>query len=270
MIRPRRPALFLPLFVLFLTAFSSRALVSQDLSSVVADPDMLWGSEVPDGWTGDWPEELLTVAEKSDLTRTMTTRDVYEFLDAVKWRSEHVHVFDLFTTPLGRISSAIVLANPRVTSPREARESGKPVIYLQGKIHPPEPEGAEASLMVLRDILFGDKGHLLDNQIIIITPIFNVDGTEKLSPQDQGPEVGGKRTNASGHDLNRDAVKLETLEVNALYENLLNRWDPLLFFDAHRMGTGNVAYGIGCSHSTVPAAHPGPRGYVWELSLIHI
>ena len=59
-------------------------------------------------------------------------------------------------------------------------------------------------------------------------------------------------------------MKLETLEVNALYENLLNPWDPLLFFDAHRMGSGNVAYGIGCSHSTVPAAHPGPRGYVFE------
>ncbi len=246
-----------------LSAFNDPA-ATQDLSKVISDPEMLWGSTVPDGWTGVWPEELLTVAEKSDFTRTMTTRDVYEFLDAVKWRSENVHVFDLFTTPLGRISSAIVLANPRVTSPREARESGKPVIYLQGKIHPPEPEGAEASLMVLRDILFGEKGHLLDNQIIIITPVFNVDGTEKLSPQHQGPQVGGKRTNATGHDLNRDAVKLETQEVKALYSNLLNRWDPILFFDSHRMGTGNVAYGIGCSHSTVVAAHPGPRGYVWD------
>ena len=78
---------------------------------------MLWGSEVPEGWTGDWPEELRTVAEKSGFTRTMTTRDLYELLDAVKWRSEYVHVFDLFTSPQGRISSAIVLANPRVTSP---------------------------------------------------------------------------------------------------------------------------------------------------------
>lgn len=233
-------------------------------ADVIARDGMYWGTEVPDGWTGEWPAELLTVAERSDFTRTMTTRDLYELIDAVKWRSEHVHVFDLFTTPLGRISSAIVLANPRVTSPEEARASGKPVIYIQGKIHPPEPEGAEAALMVMRDILFGEKSHLLDNQIIIFNPMFNVDGTEKLSPQDQGPHIGGKRTNSGDLDLNRDAVKLETLEVNALYENLLNPWDPVLLFDAHRMGSGNVAYGIGCSHSTVPAAHPGPRGYVWE------
>jgi hypothetical protein len=237
---------------------------AQDLASVIADPGMLWGSEVPEGWSGEWPRELLTVAERSGFTRTMGVRDVHELFDAVKWRSENVHVFDLFTTPLGRISSAIVLANPRVTSPEEARESGKPVVFLQGKIHPPEPEGAEASLMVMRDILFGDKGHLLDNQIIIILPVFNVDGTEKLSSQDNGPHVGGKRTNAQDLDLNRDAVKLETLEVQSLYENLLNPWDPILFFDAHRMGRGNVAYGIGCSHSTVPAAHPGPRAYVFD------
>jgi hypothetical protein len=237
---------------------------SQQLDSVLADPGMLWGSQVPDGWRGEWPEELLTVAERSRFTRTMTTRDLYELIDAVKWRSPHVHVFDLFITPLGRISSAIVLANPRVTSPEEAKASGKPVIYLQGKIHPPEPEGAEASLMVMRDILFGDKGYLLDNQIIIINPIFNVDGTEKLSPQDQAPHIRGKRTNAGDLDLNRDAVKLQTLEVNSLYQNLLNPWDPILFLDAHRMGRGNVAYAIGCANSTVPAAHPGPRGYVWE------
>ena len=237
---------------------------AQTLQEVVSDPTMLWGSQVPDGWSGSWPDELLTVAERSDFTRTMTTGDLYEFLDAVKWRSEYVHVFDLFTTPLGRISSAIVLANPRVTSPEEAEASGKPVVYIQGKIHPPEPEGAEASLMVLRDILFGDRTHLLDHQIIIITPIFNVDGTERLSPQDQGPHVGGKRTNTDDADLNRDGAKMETVEVQGLYENLLNAWDPVLFFDSHRMGIGNVAYGIGCSHSTVPAAHPGPREYVFS------
>lgn len=242
----------------------STSAVAQQLQDVVNDPTMLWGSAVPDGWSGSWPDELLTVAERSGFTRTMGTRDAYDFLDAVKWRSEHVHVFDVFTTPLGRISSAIVLANPRVTSPAEARESGKPVVYIQGKIHPPEPEGAEASLMVIRDILFGDKAHLLDDQIIIVMPIFNVDGTERLSPQDQGPHVGGKRTNMDGADLNRDGVKMETVEVSGLYENILNTWDPILFFDSHRMGIGNVAYGIACSHSTVPAAHPAPRGYVFD------
>jgi hypothetical protein len=227
-----------------------------------AQQNMYWGNEVPEGWSGTWPAELLTVAERSDFTRTMAIEDVHEFFDMIKWRSDKVHVFDLFTTGTGRVSSAIVLANPRISSPEEARESGKPVIYLQGKIHPPEPEGAEASMMVMRDILFGDRGDLLDDQIIIITPIFNVDGTASLHTRDRGPYVGGQRQNVDGFDLNRDAVKLETIEMNGVLEELLNEWDPVLMYDSHRMGTGNFAYSIAYTNATVPAAHPGPRTYV--------
>ena len=237
---------------------------AQDLDDIVADPDMLWGNELPDGWTGEWPEELRTVAEKTNFTRSIGIRDVHEFFDAVRWRSEYVHVFDVFETPMGHVSSAIVLANPRITSPEEAEASGKPVIYLQGKIHPPEPEGSEASLMVIRDILFGDKEHLLDNQIIIVLPILNVDGTERLAATDRDPFVLGKRPNSMNADLNRDGAKLETPEVQGMYRNILNAWDPVLLFDSHRMPSGNVAYGIACSHSVLPTAHPGPRGYVWD------
>jgi hypothetical protein len=228
----------------------------------VAQQQFYWGNDVPENWAGDWPAELLTVAERSDFTRTMDIEDVHEFFDLFKWRSENVHVFDLFTTGTGRVSSAIVLANPRVTSPEEARESGKAVIYLQGKIHPPEPEGAEASLMVMRDILFGDRGHLLDNQIVIITPIFNVDGTASLHTRDRGPYVGGQRQNVDGFDLNRDAVKLETIEMNGILEELLHEWDPPPMYDPPRMGTGNFAYSIAYTNATVPASHPGPRTYV--------
>ena len=103
--------------VLLLLAVLAFPLQAQDLNQVVNDPEMLWGSEVPEGWTGDWPEELRTISERSGFTRTMGVNDMHEFLDAVKWRSEYVHVFDIFETPMGNVSSAIVLANPRVTSP---------------------------------------------------------------------------------------------------------------------------------------------------------
>jgi hypothetical protein len=166
--------------------------------------------------------------------------------------------------PSGRSRPLSSWQIPRVTSPEEARKSGKPVIYLQGSIHPPESEGTEAMLMVMRDILLGKKKHLLDNQIIIVTPIFNVDGSETLSTRDGTPHIAGARTNAGGFDLNRDGVKLETVEVNSLYQTLFNRWDPVMFYDAHRMGTGNFAYANAYAHATVPAAHPAPRGYVYD------
>jgi hypothetical protein len=223
-----------------------------------------WADEVPAGWNGKWPAAFQTVPEKTAFKRTTSVLQLHEFIDVLKWNSEHLHVQALFTSALGHVAPVVVLANPRVTSPEEARKSGKPVVLLVGNIHPPESEGSEAMQMLMRDILFGRRKHLLDNQIVLVVPIFNVDGTETLSTRDGNPHLAGARTNIGGFDLNRDGVKLETNEVVSLYRNILNRWDPVLFYDAHRMGSGNFAYGNAYATSTVPAAHPGPRGYVWD------
>ncbi len=225
---------------------------------------ILWGDEVPDGWNGRWPEKFQTIPEKTEYTRTTSTYQMHEFIDVLKWNSENVAVINMFISPLRKVGSAIVLANPRVTSPEEAKASGKPVIYLQGTIHPPESEGKEALLMLMRDILLGDKKHLLDDQILIICPVYNVDGNETWSTKDGTPHIIGTRRNALDFDLNRDAIKLETIEGNGLYRNVLNAWDPVLLFDAHAMGRVKHGYSIVYATSTVPAAHPAPRGYVWD------
>lgn len=241
------------------------------LLALAADPGarqktspIYWADAVPAGWNGKWPAHLLTVPEKTGFTRTTTPLQLHEFIDVLKWNSERVHVINVFTSALRQVAPAVVLANPRVTSPEEARKSGKPVVLLMGNIHPPESEGAEALQMLMRDILLGKRKHLLDNQILIVMPIFNVDGTETISTRDGSPHLAGARTNAANFDLNRDGVKLETNEVVSLYRTILNSWDPVLLYDSHRMGTGNYAYGNAYATSTVPAAHPAPRGYVWD------
>jgi hypothetical protein len=239
------------------------ALCVTALAAQVA-PKILWGDDVPKGWAGVWPSGLQTRPERTAFTRTTSTADLLDFVDAIRWKSEWVHVFPAFTSPLGKIAPAIVLARPRVTSPAEALASGKAVIYLQGNIHPPEPEGTEALLFVIRDVLFGRRQHLLDHQILVILPVFNMDGTDMLFTQDGTPHIAGARVNAAGFDLNRDAVKLETAEVAGLYQNVLNRWDPLLFVDLHLMGRVKHGYANTYATSTVPAASASPREYVWN------
>ncbi|MFC1563677.1 M14 family metallopeptidase [candidate division KSB1 bacterium] len=223
-----------------------------------------WGDAVPEGWNGKWDEKFLTVPEKTDFNRTTSSYQIHEYINILKWNSENVHVFNMYTSELRTVCSAVVLAEPRVTSPDEARRSGKPVIYIQGNIHPPEAEGKEAILMLMRDILLGDKKYLLDNQILIFCPNFNVDGNDTWSTRDGTPNIIGTRTNAGNYDLNRDAIKLETIEVNGLYRTVINRWDPVMFFDAHAMGRVKHGYAICYAGSTVPAAHPEPRGYVYS------
>jgi hypothetical protein len=232
--------------------------------SLAQQRKIYWADEVPKGWNGKWPAKFLTVPEKTNFTRTTSTLALHELIDTFKWSSERMHVFPIFTSALRKVAPAVVLANPRVTSPDQAKASGKAVIYLQGNIHPPESEATEALLMVMRDILLGSRRSLLDNQVLVFCPIFNVDGTDTFTTQDGTPHITGVRANAGGFDLNRDGVKLETLEVNALYQNVFNRWDPVLLFDGHLMGRVKHGYANVYATSTVPAAHPGPRAYVWD------
>ena len=225
-----------------------------------------WGDSVPSNWRAEWPQELLTVAERSGFTRTVSSLQLHEYINTLKWRSDRLHVLSMFTSPRGKVAPAIVLANPRVTTPQQARASGKPVVFLMGNIHPPEPEATEALLLVARDILLGSRKPLLDNQIVIIAPIFNVDGTDTFVTQDGSlgsvtPHILGVRENSGGLDLNRDAVKLETVEANGLYRSL-NAWDPILFLDGHLMSRVTHGYANTYGTTTVPASHPGPRDYM--------
>ncbi len=227
-------------------------------------PKIYWGDSVPKGWNGDWPEKFLTVPERTNFERTSASFDVLEFIDALKWSSENVSVVNMFTTSLRRTCPAVVLANPRITRPDEAAKSGKPVVYLQGNIHAYEPEAKEALLMLMRDILFGKRKPLLDNLVIIVCPNFNPDGTDTLTLSDGTPHIIGSGVNAQGINLNRDAVRVETIEINGLYRTIFNRWDPVLIYDGHLMGRVQHGYAIGYACCTVPAAHPGPRNYVFD------
>ena len=231
-------------------------------------PRIYWADDVPAGWTGKPSPDLLTVPERTNWTRTTNTMQLHEWIAALKLKTESLHTIRMFTSPLRKVAPAMVLSNPRVTSPQQARTSGKPVVFLMGNIHPPESEAAEALLMVARDLATGKRKHILDNLVVMIAPIYNVDGTDTFTTQDGGlgsetPHIQGVRENSEGLDLNRDAVKLTTVEGNGLY-GVLNAWDPLLFLDGHLMSRVNHGYANTYGTTTVPAAAPGPRDYMTD------
>jgi len=232
------------------------------VSIALAKQDIYWGNQVPENWNGDWSEKFRTSCEKAGFTYTANNQDILEYLAMLKWNSENVHIFDMFTSSRGRSCPVLVMSNPRVTSHREAKASGKTVVYLQGGIHPGESEGKEAMLMLARDILLGEKKYLLDRLIIIVCPNFNVDGNETRSVGRQYPMLSGTRRNAKGYDVNRDAMKVETLNMQGAYQRVFNTWDPILIHDTHRMGRVRHGYAIGYAGSNVATAHQGVRDYV--------
>ena len=91
--------------------------------------------------------------------------------------------------------------------------------------------------MILRDMALGQHREILDAVTLVVVPIYNVDGHERVSPYNRpnqdGPRQGmGFRTTAGGLDLNRDHLKLATEEARSLIA-LVNAWRPHLHVDNH-------------------------------------
>ena len=216
-----------------------------------------------------WSSDLITVPEKTAYAKTSLYADVLDFIEAIESKSDLVHVESMGKSLEGKDIPVLVLSNPKVNTPVEAKASGKPVIYVQGNIHSGEVEGKEALQILLREILLGDKKHLLDNQILVFAPIYNTDSNDKLgvqerSSQEGSPEQTGVRQNSQGWDLNRDGIKMEALETNALVENVILKWDPEMLVDLHTTNGTWHGYSLTWAPSYHYAGERAPYDFTWD------
>ncbi len=190
------------------------------------------------------PKPIQSRPETTDYRETSRYEDVIQFIDTVAQRSKLIHVTSFGKSHEGRSLPLVVLADPPVADPAAAERSRKLRVLIMANIHAGEVEGKEASLHLVRAIALGPLRSLLNKLIILVAPIYNADGNERISAANRtnqkGPEAGvGIRENAQGFDLNRDFVKLESPEANALVGHIFNSWDPQVIVDLH---TTNGSY----------------------------
>ncbi|MGA2406592.1 MAG: M14 family metallopeptidase [Bacteroidales bacterium] len=179
-----------------------------------------------------------TVAEKSDYKSTSNYNDVRIFIDQLKKSSHYIRIENIATSVEGREVPLLIIGNPLPKSPKDLVNDKRIVVYVQANIHAGEVEGKEATLMYVRDLLIEKNPEILKNVILLICPLFNPDGNEKISPLNRtyqnGPVNGvGVRYNGQFLDLNRDAMKAESPEVRGVLTNIFNKWDPSVFMDCH-------------------------------------
>ena len=114
--------------------------------------------------------------------------------------------------------------------------------------------------MMVRDLAAAAERPRLRDLILLVVPIYNADGNERVSkdnrPGQVGPEEGmGRRENAAGLDLNRDFMKLDAPETRALVD-ALNRWDPHLVIDCHTTNGSHHRYALTYDGPKNPAGDP--------------
>jgi hypothetical protein len=180
-----------------------------------------------------------------------------QFISALQSESPNVKLESFGVTNEARKLPLVILSNSRVKTPAEATATGKPIVFVMANIHAGEVEGKEATQQLMRDFIQGPLASLLNRLIILVAPIYNADGNERIAITNRtaqnGPLGGvGVRENAQGLDLNRDFMKMESPEARGLIENVFNRWDPHVVIDLH---TTNGSY-HGYALTYAPALNP--------------
>lgn len=185
----------------------------------------------------------LTPFEKDPQKNTTATyAQIVDYYQKLDQQYDQLKVYNIGTTDIGKPLQLIVLSRDKVFDPAIIKKQNKRVVLINNGIHPGEPEGIDASMMLVRDLL--KKNALPKNVVICIIAVYNIGGclNRGLSRVNQnGPSAYGFRGNYRNLDLNRDFIKADSR--NALsFMQIANTWKPDVFLDNHTSDGADYQY----------------------------
>lgn len=185
-----------------------------------------------------------TPFERSNKKETTTyTEAIAYYQDLAKAFPQQAKLFAYGNTDFGKPLHLLVLSKKGVFDPNTLRKSNKRIFLINNGIHPGEPEGIDASMMLARDLLKGNK--LPEDVVICIIPVYNIDGSHNRSgtsrANQNGPVAYGFRGNSKNYDLNRDFIKTDSKNSQA-FQQIFNTWQPEIFVDTHTSNGADYQY----------------------------
>jgi hypothetical protein len=137
---------------------------------------------------------LKTRAERTGYQETSRYDDVMQFMRELATASPRIRLSTFGYSFEGRALPLAVVGNIKDVSPAAVLASGKTRVYIQANIHAGEVEGKEAMQELLRALASGEHTAWLDTMILLVAPIYNADGNERINltnrPAQNGP-LGG-------------------------------------------------------------------------------
>lgn len=137
----------------------------------------------------------------------------------------------------------VVIFNPSGKSFEEARK-GKSVLLVNNGIHPGEPDGIDATMMLMRDLATG-KIKAPKNVIFTAIASYNISGMMSRGSfsraNQNGPEEYGFRGNARNYDLNRDFIKTDSKNSRS-FQQIFQWLKPDIFIDNHVSNGADYQY----------------------------
>ncbi len=179
--------------------------------------------------------QLITRFETSGGTQTPAYPEIISWWKKADAASPLMKVMEMGASDAGYPLHLVLISADRNFSIPSIKKAGKVIILINNGIHPGEPDGIDASMLLAKEIIEGKK-RLPPEVILAIIPVYNIGGAlnrgRYVRVDQDGPEEKGSRGNAQNLDLNRDFIKCDTKEAIS-FTRIFHYLDPDVFIDNH-------------------------------------
>ena len=173
--------------------------------------------------------------EKSNGKETATYFEAIDWYKQLDKISPGVLVKEMGATDAVYPLHLVLVSNDAVFNIAQWHKQHKVVILVNNGIHPGEPDGIDASMLLVRDIV-NKKIAIPNNVALAFIPVYNIGGSLNRSSfsrvNQNGPLEYGFRGNSQNLDLNRDFTKCDSKEAKSFTE-IFHFLDPDILIDNH-------------------------------------
>ena len=188
-------------------------------------------------------KDFLTVFEKSEGLETGSYQEVITYFQLLADSYPQIHLDSIGMTDSGK-PLHIATYNPDKIFDFETIRKSKQLLLINNGIHPGEPDGIDATMLLFRDLAQG-KIKTPKHTVLVTIPIYNVGGSlnrnSSTRTNQDGPKAYGFRGNARNYDLNRDFIKAETQNTRT-FTQIYHLVKPAVFIDNHVSNGADYQY----------------------------
>lgn len=203
-------------------------------------------------------QALKTKFEHSNDTETATYSECISYYRLLDEQFKTIEMKEIGLTDGSKPLHAVFFCKDKNYFNLKSIKQKKLHILINNAIHPGEPDGVDASMMLLRDFATG-KLPISEQIVLVVIPMYNIGGALNRNAYSRanqnGPKEYGFRGNGQNLDLNRDFIKMDAQETQSLVR-LFHEIDPEIFIDNH------VSNGADYQHiMTLLTVQPKKLGY---------
>ncbi|MFD1316933.1 M14 family metallopeptidase [Namhaeicola litoreus] len=191
-------------------------------------------------------QENQTIFEKNGETKTATYHETIDFYRQLSRKYPSISILEFGETDSGFPLHLVLFQKEGKFIQEDHPSKSLITILINNGIHPGEPDGVDASMMLIRDLANGKLNFSgIKDLLVGVIPIYNIGGSLNRNSTSRvnqnGPEEYGFRGNARNFDLNRDFIKADTKNTIAFAE-IFHFLNPDIFIDNHVSNGADYQY----------------------------